>query len=432
MSGFDPSKLTTGGAKPQRSNRGPRAERVFLAVEEYQTPAEGFHYAIGHKVDAPDEKVKVRLNTVAERQQDRPNDSADKIKSQYVTGENTRDSLADKSKAGITLISFDDARKVGADENGVTEYRAHWPKTISTDPSAEVFSGVAHVRLRDASEGPGGRRAAQAYVELLEKSAVVDGSSVDKALGDALAIKDEQGRARDPLVILRAAHEGNVVLTGRVYPSNEETQVFDQNLGENKTVYRKVDAEATIDRLLSGEPGRNDFENRQLDTARALVAGLKGLDEPKFNSPDESVRDSMRNLYYGAKSGALEVEITSAIKIDFGADTRKTYLKDKDRPQLAAYTIKETLEGGDEPRVRESAGYTNTVVAVHRHQAGEPYAVFASPTEMYPKAQKLADLKLASAPELAAEKGKEAEAERKPEPEPEPEPASSPSDDFEP
>ena len=121
MSGFDPSKLTTGGAKPQRSNRGPRAERVFLAVEEYQTPAEGFHYAIGHKVDAPDEKVKVRLNTVAERQQDRPNDSADKIKSQYVTGENTRDSLADKSKAGITLISFDDARKVGADENGVAE-----------------------------------------------------------------------------------------------------------------------------------------------------------------------------------------------------------------------------------------------------------------------------------------------------------------------
>ncbi|WP_240533929.1 hypothetical protein [Aeromonas veronii] len=41
----------------------------------------------------------------------------------------------------------------------------------------------------------------------------------------------------------------------------------------------------------------------------------------------------------------------AAEKIDFGADSRKTYLNDKDRPQLAAYTIKEAV---DETRVRET------------------------------------------------------------------------------
>lgn len=430
MSSFDPSKLgqRSSGGQP---NKGPRAERVFLVVESYETPAEGFHYAVGHKADKPDEQIKVRLNTVQERSADRPNENVDKIKAQYVTGENTRDSISDKAKAGITLISFDDARRVGKDENGVTEYRAHWPKTMSTNPEAEVMSGYAHVKLKEAGEYAGRRSPAQAYVELMKSSAVVDKDGIDKVLSDALAIKDDQGRARDPLVVMRVMHEGKVVASPRVYPTTEPTKVFDQNLGEHKEVNRKVDADKTIDALMSAKPGNSDMANRQLDTARAIVAGLKGMDEPKFNSPDEKVVDSIRNLYYGAKSGALQVEVIAAEKIDFGADSRKTYLNDKDRPQLAAYTIKEPVEGASGLQVRESPGFTNTVVAVHRHPDGEPYAVFASPVQMYPKVQKLVDLPLnpATEPALAAEA--KAAAAKPVEPEPTPEPVTE-DDDYAP
>ncbi len=400
MSSFDPSKLgqRSGGGQP---NKGPRAERVFLVVDSYETPAEGFHYAVGHKADKPDEKIKVRLNTVQERSADRPSENVDKIKAQYVTGENTRDSISDKAKAGIKLLSFDDARRLGQDENGVTEYRAHWPKTMSTNPEAEVMAGFAHVKLKEAGEYSGRRSPAQAYVELMKSSVVADKDGIEKVLADALTIKDEQGRARDPLVVMRIRHENKVVATARIYPSTEVAKVFDQNLGEHKEVRRKVDADKTIADLLSGKPGANDESNRQLDRARAVVAGIKGLDEPKFNTADTRVVDDFRNLYYGAKAGALQVEVIAAEKIDFGADSRKTYLNDKDRPQLAAYVIKEAV---DESRVRESSGYINTVVAVHRHPDGEPYAVFASPVQMYPKAQKLNELAInpSSDPALAA------------------------------
>lgn len=418
---FDATKLGKSGATARtNSNQGPRPERVFLVVDHYETPADGFHYAVGHRADRPDDAVKVRLNTVAERAADRPNENVDKIKAQYVTGENTRDSIAEKAKAGIKLISFDDARRIGQ-EGGVTEYRAHWPKTMSTKPEAEVMAGFAHIRLKEAGEYQGQRTRAQAYVELIKSSAVVTPDTVDGVLRSALAIKDEQNRARDPFAMLRVLHEGKVVAAPRIYPDSVATKVFDQALGEHKEIKTKVDAGATIDSLMSGKPGRNDFENRQLDTVRALVAGLKGLDEPKFNSPDERLRDDFRNLYFGTKAGALQVEVIGAEKIDFGADSRKTYLADRERPQLAAYVLKEPIQG-DDTRMRPAAGFTKTVVTVHRHEDGEPYAVFASPVQMYPKVSKLSDLPLNPAGALA-EKVKEAKApERAPEPEPEPEP----------
>src|SRR5690606_10559031 len=109
---------------------------------------------------------------------------------------------------------------------------------------------------------------------------------------------------------------------------------------------------------------------------------------------DPAIVDAVRNLYYGAKAGQLTVEVISAEKIDFGADSRKTYLKDKDLPQLAAYTVKEAR---DDQTLRESPGYTDTVIGIMRHEDGEPFAVYASPLKMYPKAYKLADLHLRDA-----------------------------------
>jgi hypothetical protein len=393
-------------------------------VTDYYTPADSFHYAIGHRLDKPEEQVRVRLNTVDERHADKPDDSIDKIKSLYVTGENTRDTLADKAKAGVRLLSFDDARKVSA-ENGVTEYRAHWPKTIATEPSAETVIGMAHVRLRDAVEIEGKpRKAAQAYIEMFKGAAVVNAENIDAVLKSGLSIKDEQNRSRDPLVILRVFHEGKQVAAPRIYPAMKKDKVFDQGLGQHKDISVKVDADETIGKVMAGGPGRDDFETRQLDTVRALVAGLKGLDEPKFASADDAVRDSIRNLYYGAKAGALQVEVISAEKIDFGADSRKTYLANKNRPPMVSYEMRE--QNGDD--LKQSPGFTKTVVAFLRHPDGEPYAVFAAPTQMYPQVKKLADLPMQAVPvkELAKEVSNDT-----PDPEPSegvgaPEPAEEP------
>ncbi|KPY55617.1 hypothetical protein [Pseudomonas amygdali] len=392
---FDPSKLNqTASSKGSGSVK---SERLFLVVEAYETPPNGFHYAVGHRADAPDEKVRVRLTTVSERIADRPRENPDKIRSQYVTGENTRELISDKQKAGITLISFDDARRVGTVE-GVTEYRAHWSKTMSTSPQAEVMGGMAHIRLREGQESGGQRKPAQAYVELLKSSVLTGQGNIEQALLGALAIKDDQDRARDPLAIMRVMYEGKVFATPRIYPTTETVSIFDQTLGESKNIQVPLDGEKTVAALLDGAPGRNEFETRQLDTVRALYAGVKGLEEPKINSVDETVRDSIRNLYYGSKAGQLHVELISAEKIDFGSDSRKTYLTDRDRPQLAAYVMKEKV---DDTRVKETPGYTSTVLSVLRHPDGEPYAVFASPTVMYPKPEKLADLAAGATNEVA-------------------------------
>lgn len=408
MSTFDPNKLTA--PKPAASSSKPRAERVFLEVTSYETPSDGFHYAVGHRPGRPDDEVKVRLNTVKERCEDRPKDSEEKIKQQYVSGEYKRDTIEDKAKANIRFLSFDDCYPVKKD-GGIPEYRAHWPKTMSTSHDAEIFTGTAHIKLKDAIDLPDNKRTSpQAYVELIKDRAIATPENAEKLLQQALTIKDEQNRARDPLVIMRVAHEGKIVASPRIYPASEATKVFDQALGDYKDVPKKVDADITLGKLMEAGAGRSDFETRQLDTARAVVAGLRGQDEPKFSSPDENVRDSIRNLYYGVKQGALQVEVISAEKIDFGPDTRLTYLKDKDRPHLAAYSVKE--QSGD--NIRETPGYTNTVVAVHRHPDGEPYAVFASPEQVYPKMTKLSELPLVATKEATLEKAAAAEA--KPEP----------------
>lgn len=383
---FDPAML---GQRPAAGGRqATRSERLFVVVEDYETPKDGFHYAVGHRVDAPEQQVRVRLTTVNERAQDRPNDDIDKIRTVYETGENTREQIADKARAGITLLSFDDARRVG-EADGVTEYRAHWPKTMATVPEAEVMGGMAHIRLRPGQKVGNEQKPAQAYVELLKSSTIASPDNIDQVLTDALAIKDDQGRARDPIAIVRVLHEGKVYAQPRMYPATVTSQKFDQATGENRSFQSPLEAVESLQSLMSGRPGRNDFETRQLDTMRALVAGIKGLDYPKVNTPDPEIQDGIRNLYYGAKGGHLQLEVIAGEKIDFGADSRKTYLSERERPHLAAYVVRETLE---REQVKETPGYANTVLAVMRHPDGEPYAVFASPAPMYPKAKKLTEL----------------------------------------
>ncbi|HDL7947129.1 TPA: hypothetical protein PXP79_004535, partial [Yersinia enterocolitica] len=345
---------------------------------------------VGHKFDDVDAKVRVRLNTVDERCKDRPKTDQNKIREQYVSGENTRDTIADKKKSNIKFISFDDSLLL-TEKDGVSEYRAHWGKTMSTDPTAEIISGVGHIRLRQPENGS--ERSAEAYIEFIKDAQPVVKKNIKQQLTSGLAIKDEQGRARDPFVIIRVGYQDKLVTTVRLFPATETKAIFDQNLGANKEIRTLVDSEKTIEHLLSGKPLSNSpttaYIDNQADTVRAVVAGLLGRKEPTFNDPSNKERNL--NIYHGAKGGQLNFELISAEKIDFGIDSRKTYLNEKSRPHLAAYDIKSGEEGNEKQQFVTS-GYTETVLAIHRHPDGEPYAVFASPKEMWPKTQVMKNL----------------------------------------
>lgn len=391
---FDPSKLS--GGIPSAPKSAPKSDRVIMAVDHYLTPPDGFHFAVGHRVDAPDELVKVRLNTVPERHQDKPKLSLESITSLYVTSDTPRETIADKAKNNIKLISFDDAKLISRGEDGVAEYRAHWPKTMSSDPKSELMMGMAHIKLSPAGEG----KKSQAYVELIKSSTLVDQNNVDAVMADALSISDGAGRARDPIMIVRIAHEGKVVATPRIYPATETTQVFDQQTGGMRDRSQAATADKSISALMDGGAGKSDIETISKDRVRAVIAGIKGLDEPTFTSADAAQVDNARNMYYGAKSGDLKVEILAVEKIDFGADTRVNYVNDRTQPHLAAYTIKEPVAEGQ--KTRETPGFANTVLVVNRHPDGEPYAVFATPVALYPKMTKLADLPM-SMPEPSSD-----------------------------
>lgn len=387
---FNPDALNNKNSLNNTVSSAPKKERLIMVVENYETPESGFHYAVGHKFDDVDAKVRVRLNTVDERCKDRPKTDQNKIREQYVSGENTRDTIADKKKSNIKFISFDDSLLL-AEKDGVSEYRTHWGKTMSTDPTAEIISGVGHIRLRQPENGS--ERSAEAYIEFIKDAQPVVKKNIKQQLTSGLAIKDEQGRARDPFVIIRVGYQDKLVTTVRLFPATETKAIFDQNLGANKEIRTLVDSEKTIEHLLSGKPLSNSpttaYIDNQADTVRAVVAGLLGRKEPTFNDPSNKERNL--NIYHGAKGGQLNFELISAEKIDFGIDSRKTYLNEKSRPHLAAYDIKSGEEGNEKQQFVTS-GYTETVLAIHRHPDGEPYAVFASPKEMWPKTQVMKNL----------------------------------------
>ncbi|CND61011.1 hypothetical protein ACQIBV_003771 [Yersinia enterocolitica] len=387
---FNPDALNNKNSLNNTVSSAPKKERLIMVVENYETPESGFHYAVGHKFDDVDAKVRVRLNTVDERCKDRPKTDQNKIREQYVSGENTRDTIADKKKSNIKFISFDDSLLL-TEKDGVSEYRAHWGKTMSTDPTAEIISGVGHIRLRQPENGS--ERSAEAYIEFIKDAQPVVKKNIKQQLTSGLAIKDEQGRARDPFVIIRVGYQDKLVTTVRLFPATETKAIFDQNLGANKEIRTLVDSEKTIEHLLSGKPLSNSpttaYIDNQADTVRAVVAGLLGRKEPTFNDPSNKERNL--NIYHGAKGGQLNFELISAEKIDFGIDSRKTYLNEKSRPHLAAYDIKSGEEGNEKQQFVTS-GYTETVLAIHRHPDGEPYAVFASPKEMWPKTQVMKNL----------------------------------------
>lgn len=390
MSGFDPGKLND-PVPTQQSSR-PKSERVIVEVSHYETPDNAPHFAVGKRLNGDGEDVRVRLNTVDERVADRPSANPETIRSQYITGEFTRESIADKAKSEIKLIAFDDSRKIGTNDSGATEYRAHWPTTMAADKSAEVVMGLAHVRLEPAREEQGVSKKAQAYVEMINDAKQLDKDGAKDALTSALSIRDEDGRGRNPLVILRAQYENQVVSETRIYPATEASTRFDQNEGKNVDINVKVDGDKTLAKLLDGEKGRTSFDDMSKDTARALVAGITGGPEPKFNSDNAEHVSRATNLYHGVKEGHVQVQMIEAERIDFGADSRMSYLNKAEGAQFKPYSVPLAGTENNDRGPRFTAGFTETAVAVQRHDDGTPFAVYASPVEMYPKGKPLREI----------------------------------------
>jgi len=388
---FDPKSLDNLAGSPKKSPATPapsvKPERLFMRVERYETPGDNFHFAVGTRLDTG-EAVRVRLNSLDETVADRPHADAAKIREQYVSGSVKRPTIAEQSKNEVVLLSFDDARLLKA-ENGVSEYRAHWPKPLSLSKDAEAIVGLGTIALRAAGEDAFGKpQLAKSHVELIVGQTALTKDNADKALGDALAIKDEKGQAREPFAVVRIVYEGKIYTAPRIYPALEAAKVFDQNTGQHKEVKRLAPAAITLAGLADGKTAKNDLEHRSFDYIRAAVAGVKGEPEPAFHSKDETFVKAARNIFYGAQSGELQVELLAVQKIDFGKASSVNYLKDateRKLQHLTAFNFDKPI-GADLSKTKPVQLYGPVILGIERHKDdGKPFVVFASPLDMRPK-----------------------------------------------
>lgn len=360
-------------------------ERVFMQVERFQLSRDGGeHWAIGHSVTNPDQKVMVRLSTVDERMKDLPQANEAKLRQSYESGEFRRETLVEKAQSKIKLIAFDGARPLGENADGVKQYRAHWPQTMAAKPEAEVTAGVGTIVLYQPKEGSANNRA-DAYVEFLRTATQVDGSNVQQAMESALTPEDDQGHARDSHALVRVFYQGEEVATARVFPARAERVVTDPVYGDERKVMVPVDAASSFESLQQRQTTGIQTMDGNNDLARAVIAGLMDADE--CPEPNVMGKAQVENFFNGVKNGDLEVEVVSVERIKFGMDSAKTYLKDRENIKFANYQVKTEVEG---QRPTFERGYGNTVVAFQRYPNGQPFAVYASPQENVPRVSPLA------------------------------------------
>ena len=151
---FDPA-IAKDALKPANAQRERRAydERVFMEVERFQlSRSGGDEWAVGRSITNPDERVMVRLSTVEERMTDLPLANEGRLRQSY-EGENRRETMAEKAQSKVRLIAFDGARSLGETEDGIKQYRAHWPQTMAAKPDAEVVAGLGSIVLYQPKEG---------------------------------------------------------------------------------------------------------------------------------------------------------------------------------------------------------------------------------------------------------------------------------------
>lgn len=386
---FDPA-IAKDALKPANAQRERRAydERVFMEVERFQlSRSGGDEWAVGRSITNPDERVMVRLSTVEERMTDLPLANEGRLRQSY-EGENRRETMAEKAQSKVRLIAFDGARSLGETEDGIKQYRAHWPQTMAAKPDAEIIAGLGSIVLYQPKEGSGNK--ADAYVEFLRTATATDGANVQQAMEAALEINDKDGNARDAHALMRVFYNGEEVATARVFPAREKAIVRDPVYGDEKPIMQPMDAASSFQALRDAKATGIQSMDANNDLARAIIAGLMGDDEP----PKANVMEPHRieNFFHGAKGGDLDVEVVGVERIKFGVDSAKTYLKNlkdhngNDNRKFTDYLVKTESEG----KTTTERGYGNTVVAFQRYPNGQPYAVYASPQENLPRVSPLA------------------------------------------
>lgn len=377
---FSPEALLTAAPKPKYEPR----ERIFGRVVSYDLPNDAPHSVLVRRLDQEEDVlVRVRLTTVDERCKDFPVVDPKKVESSYATGQVHRESLADKSKKGIELIAFDDSRAVGVDDKNVPIFRSHWPDSMAAEPGAEVMSGVACIKLRPEN----GDNKAVARIEMIRGSEALSSATAADAFLKAASLKDDNGNARDPFIVLRASLDGRVIASPRIYPAKMEDKRFDQNLGSMVTFLRAADAEKTLEGVMDGHATQNQITDTNNDLARVMMAALLKEPMPVINAyeyPEKAVQ-----LYSGILQDKIKVELISLEQIDFGKAAGASYLAKAARPQFAPYA---QVQDG---KIKD--GFAKTVIAIQRHADGEPYAIYASPMAMYPRAKQISEVKLDSA-----------------------------------
>lgn len=250
---FDPA-IAKDALKPANVQHERRVydERVFMEVERFQLSRNGGdEWAIGRSITNPDEKLMVRLSTVEERMTDLPLANEGRLRQSY-EGENRRETMAEKAQGKVRLIAFDGARPLGETEDGIKQYRAHWPQTMAAKPDAEVVAGLGSIVLYQPKEGSGNK--ADAYVEFLRTATVTDGPNVKEAMEAALEISDKDGNARDAHALMRVFYNGEEVATARVFPMRDHVKVVDPIYGDSKTVPLAVEGERSFQELRDGTP----------------------------------------------------------------------------------------------------------------------------------------------------------------------------------
>jgi hypothetical protein len=381
---FNPEQLKRVGANTSR----PRSERLFVKVTEFDLPDNAPHRVRGVLIGT-DKEVVVRLNSIDEQMGDSPKSDRAAVEKQYA-GENARKSIQSFAKDGIRLIAFDNAVSIGEGE-----YRAHWANTMSTKPEAEVFRGLAHIKLHRPSSGK-----TRAYTEILHSAEFANAENIIPLLTGALTIKDAEGRARDPHAILRFWYqnkpaEGEV----RLFPSSQEVKSFDQAKGVETTIRRRVEAHMSLADLFADSKSGIDNIDAQRDAVRAVVAALKGesLPVPVYSGKESASQAA--NLYQGIQGGFLQVEVIAAERIDFGQKTTQSYINEDGSPnwRFTSY-VTEKEDGGKTYKV---PGYADTVLTFLRYDDGEPFGVFASPADQFPKPVSLNEVRF-SEPEAPA------------------------------
>ena len=367
-------------------------ERLFVEVTKYDL-AKTTGFVTGRNL-ITGEVIDIRLNTVDERLSDRPSDSKKSVDSAYVSGAYARETLEKKHNRKSNILVFDDCVSIEGPDKTITAYRSHWPTAMSAESTQiKILEAEAmHIKLKKGLE-EGSRDTA--YVEVVHPSVKAEKDNVDHLLSSIFSNKDEDGNPAHPAILLDLRFKGGAALPNlpRIYPDTVQEAVYDSATGGMKSISITAPAEVTVKRLLDGsrEP-KNGRDAINLDYFRAVIAAVKGEEQPDPTSPSAKVRSNTASLYQMVKDKTIDVHLGKISTYSFGPQARKTYINEADKKHMSGFHV--NRKNGEE--VRPVAAFAHGVVALGQFEDGTYYVRDAKTIEAYPSTKPLNEMNLST------------------------------------